>query len=122
MASEVRVTTRNAEFLNEEDPGLPPLDLSDAAIEGLLRGARMRDCVTSDEIRLLRSTESAESERFLAKFDAMGVRLMEADAKIEGEARTDEESEEVPEGENGLIELQQPPPLVKSVKKGPVER
>jgi hypothetical protein len=118
MAREVRVTTRNAEFLKEEDPGLPPLDLSDAAIESLLRG----DCVTSDEIRLLRSTESAESERFLAKFDAMGVRLMEADAKIEGEARTDEESEEVPEGENGLIELQQPPPLVKSVKKGPVER
>jgi hypothetical protein len=118
MTREVRVTTRNAEFLKEEDPGLPPLDLSDAAIESLLRGARMRDCV----IRLLRSTESAESERFLAKFDAMGVRLMEADAKIEGEARTDEESKEVPEGENGLIELQQPPPLVKSVKKGPVER
>jgi hypothetical protein len=67
------VTTRNAEFLKEEDPGLPPLDLSDAAIERLLRGAQMRDCVTSDEIRLLRSTESAESERFLAKFDAMGV-------------------------------------------------
>ena len=64
-------------MLEEEDPGIPPLDLSDAAVESLLHSAKMRGYVTNDQISLLRSSEEAKSEQIediLAKFGEMGVR------------------------------------------------
>ena len=77
MASEIKVTPQNVEMLEEEDPGIPPLDLSDAAVESLFHSAQRRGYVTNDQISLLRSSEEAKSEQiedFLAKFDEMGVR------------------------------------------------
>ncbi|MGC1351969.1 MAG: RNA polymerase sigma factor region1.1 domain-containing protein [Xanthobacteraceae bacterium] len=94
MASEIKETPQNVEMLEEEDPGIPPLDLSDAAVESLLHSAQMRGYVTNDQISLSRSSEGAKSEQIediLAKFDEMGGRLVEADAKIEVEVPTDEE-------------------------------
>ena len=125
MASEIKVTPQNVEMLEEEDPGIPPLDLSDAAVESLLHSAQMRGYVTNDQISLSRSSEGAKSEQIediLAKFDEMGGRLVEADAKIEVEVPTDEESEEEAGRENELVERRQTSPLVKSGKKDPVER
>jgi RNA polymerase primary sigma factor len=125
MASEIKVTPQNALMLDEEDPGIPPLDLSDAAVESLLHSAEMRGYVTNDQISLLRSSEEAKSEQIediAANFDEMGVRLVEADAKIEVEVATHKESEEEAGGENELVELQQPSLSVKSGRKAPVER
>ena len=125
MASEIKVTPQNVEMLEEEDPGIPPLDLSDAAVESLLHSAQMRGYVTNDQISLSRSSEGAKSEQIediLAKFDEMGGRLVEADAKIEVEVPTDEELEEEAGRENELVERRQTSPLVKSGKKDPVER
>ena len=125
MASEIKVTPQNVEMLEEEDPGIPPLDLSDAAVESLLHSAPMRGYVTNDQISLSRSSEEAKSEQIediLAKFDEMGGRLVEADAKIQVEVPTDEELEEEAGRENELVERRQPSPLVKSGKKDPVER
>ena len=53
MASEIKVTPQNVEMLEEEDPGMPPLDLSDAAVEGLLHSAQMRGYVTNDQNQLV---------------------------------------------------------------------
>src|ERR1700758_4815372 len=125
MASEIKVTPQNVRMLDEEDPGIPPLDLSDAAVESLLHSAEMRGYVTNDQISLLRSSEEAKSEQIediAANFDEMGVRLVEADAKIEVEVATHKESEEEAGGENELVELQQPSLSVKSGRKAPVER
>jgi RNA polymerase primary sigma factor len=125
MASEIKVTTQNPEFLEDEDPGILPLDLSDGAVESALHGAQMRSYVTGDRLSLLRSSEEAKSEQVedtLAKFDEMGVRSVEADAKIEVEARIDDESEEDAGAENELVELQQSSLLIKLQRKDPVER
>ena len=76
-------------------------------------------------ISLLRSSEEAKSEQiedFLAKFDEMGVRLVETDAKVDVEVPTDEESEEEAGAGNELVERRQPSALVKSGRKDPVER
>jgi RNA polymerase primary sigma factor len=125
MASEIKVTTQNPEFFEEEDTGIPPLDLSDAAVESLLHSAQMRGYVAGEQISLLRSSEEAKSEQIediLANSDEMGVHLADAVAKTEVEARTNEESEENSEGGNEFVELQQPALLVKSGRKDPVER
>jgi RNA polymerase primary sigma factor len=124
MASEIKVTPQNVEMLEEEDPGIPPLDLSDAAAESLFHSAQRRGYVTKDPNSLLHSSEEAKSEQiedFLAKFDEMGVRL-EADAKVDVEVPTDEESEEEAGAGNELVERRQPSALVKSGRKDPVER
>jgi RNA polymerase primary sigma factor len=125
MASEIKVTPQNVEMLEEEDPGIPPLDFSDAAVKSLLQSAQMRGYVTNDQISLLRSSEGAKSEQIddiLAKFDEMGVRLVEAVATIEVEVPTHKESEEEAGGENELVEHRQPSLSVKSGRKEPVER
>jgi RNA polymerase primary sigma factor len=119
------VTTQKAELLEEEDPGIPPLDLSDAAFESLPRSVQMRDYGTSDEISLVHSSEQAGSEQIgniVAKFDEMGVRRVQADAKIEVETRTDGETEEEAEGESDLVARRQPPPLTSPGRKDGVER
>jgi RNA polymerase primary sigma factor len=125
MTSEIKVTTQNAEFSEEEDLGIPPLDLSEAAVEGFLHSAQLRGYVTGDPISLLRSSEEAKSEQAvdnLATFDGMGVRWAEMEAKIEVEARIDDKSEEDAGRENELVELQQSSLLIKPPKKEPVER
>jgi RNA polymerase primary sigma factor len=125
MASEIKMTPQNVEMLEEQDPGIPLLDLSDAAVESLLHSAKMRGYVTYDQISLLRSSEEAkpdEIEDILAKFNEMGVRLVETDTKIDVEVPTDEESREEAGGESELVELHQPSLSVKSGRKDPVER
>ena len=58
-------------MLEKEGPGIPPLDLSDAAVMSLLHSAKMRGYVTNDQINSLLSSEEVKSEQIediLAKF------------------------------------------------------
>ena len=124
MASEIKVTPQNVEIL-EEDPGILPLDLSDAAVESLLHTAKIRGYVTNDQIGLLRSSEEVKPgqiEEILAKCNEMGVGLVETDATIDVEVPTEEDSEEETGGENEFVERHQPLLSVKSGRKDPVER
>src|ERR1022692_1313202 len=99
-------------MLEKEGPETPtdhaPLDLSDAAVNDLIRSAKKRGYVTHDQINALLSSEEVKSERIedmLAKFSEMGVNVVETN-----------------EAENELVEVQQRPVPAKSGAKEPAER
>ena len=119
-------------MLENEGPESPtdhaPLDLSDAAVNDLIRSAKKRGYVTHDQINALLSSEEVKSERIedmLAKFSEMGVNVVETEeAEPEEEVATCEEPEEETggENENELVEIQQRPVPAKSGAKDPAER
>ena len=104
------------------------LDLSDAAVNALVRSAKKRGYVTQDQINALLSSEEVNSEQIesiLAKFSEMGINVVETkEARLEEEVETREEPEEgeETEGENGLVEIQQRSVPAKSGAKEPAER
>ena len=126
MASKIKVTPQKEEMLEEEGPDSPLLDLSDAAVNDLIRGAKKRGYVTHNQINALLSSEEVKSEQIediLAKFSEMGVSVVETkDAELEEEVATREEPDEEAEGENELVEVQQRPVPAKSGAKDPAER
>src|SRR5882672_1916271 len=111
MASKTNATPRKEEVPNKEGPETPPdsplLDLSNAAVKKLIRGAKKRGYVTHDQINALLSSEEVKSEQIedvLAMLSEMGVNVVEnEDAEPEDEAR--EEPEEEPEG-GEVVEVQ----------------
>jgi RNA polymerase primary sigma factor len=121
---------KEEEMLEKEGPETPtdhaPLDLSDAAVNDLIRSAKKRGYVTHDQINALLSSEEVKSERIedmLAKFSEMGVNVVETkEAEFEEEVATREEPEEEAEDENELVEVQQRPVPAKSGAKEPAER
>src|SRR5262249_25895807 len=132
MASIIKVTAHKEKIPENEGSESPPdnplLDLSDAAVKGLIRTARKRGYVTHDQINALLASEEVNSEQIetiLAKFSEMGVNVVEAkEAQLEEEMtpRREPEGEET-EGESSeLVEFQQRSVLTKSEAKEPVER
>jgi RNA polymerase primary sigma factor len=113
-------------MLEKEGPETPLLDLSDAAVEELIRSARKQGYVTHDEINALLSSEEVKSEQIeniLAKFSEMGVNVIKAkEAGLEEEVATPDEPDEEAEGENELIGVRQQPAPAKSGSKEPTER
>jgi RNA polymerase primary sigma factor len=126
MATKIKVTPQKEEMLEKERPETPLLDLSDAAVKDLIRGAKKRGYVTHDQINALLSSEEVESEQIediLAKFSEMGVNVVETkEAELEEEVATREEPEEEAESESELVEVQQRPIPAKSGAKDPAER
>ena len=126
MASKIKVTPQKEEMLEEEGPDSPLLDLSDAAVKDLIRGAKKRGYVTHNQINALLSSEEVKSEQIediLAKFSEMGVSVVETkEAELEEEVATREEPDEEAEGENELVEVRQRPVPAKSGAKDPAER
>ena len=115
MASKIKVTLQKEEMPekkgSETPPDRPLLDLSDAAVNGLIRSAKKRGYVSHDQINALVSSEEVKSEQIediLAKFSEMGVNVIEIkEAELEQEVAAREETEEEAEGENELVEVQQ---------------
>jgi RNA polymerase primary sigma factor len=109
-------------------PDSPLLDLSDAAVKDLIRGAKKRGYVTHNQINALLSSEEVKSEQIediLAKFSEMGVNAVETEeAELEEEVATREEPDEEAggENENELVEVQQRPVPAQSGAKDPAER
>ena len=130
MASKIKVTLQKEEMPekkgSETPPDRPLLDLSDAAVNGLIRSAKKRGYVSHDQINALVSSEEVKSEQIediLAKFSEMGVNVIEIkEAELEQEVAAREETEEEAEGENELVEVQQRSVPAKSGAKDPAER
>ena len=131
MASTIKVTPQKEKIPENEGSESPPdnplLDLSDAAVKGLIRTAKKRGYVTHDQINALLASEEANSEQIetiLAKFSEMGINVVETkEDRLEEEVdiRKEREEEET-EGENQSIEIQQRWAPTKSEAKEPVER
>jgi RNA polymerase primary sigma factor len=119
MASKITGTPQK-----EEAPDRPLLDLTDAAVKELIRGAKKRGYVTHQQINALQSSEDVKSEQIediMAKLSEMGVTVVETE-ETEEEAAADEEPEEKTESGNGLVEVQQRPVPAKSEGKDLAER
>src|SRR6195256_6575965 len=130
MASKTNVTPRKEEVPNKEGPETPPdsplLDLSNAAVKKLIRGAKKRGYVTHDQINALLSSEEVKSEQIedaLAMLSEMGVNVVETeDTEPEEEAAAREEPEEEAESEGGEIAEVQHKVPAKTEAKEPAER
>src|SRR5262245_4471568 len=123
---EVKPETPEKEASETPDTPLPLLDLSDAAVKKLIRGAKKRGYVTVDQINSVLPSEEVNSEQIedvLAMFSEMGVNVVETeetDSEEEATAREEPEEEAEAEG-NELVEVQRAVPA-KSEAKEPAER
>jgi RNA polymerase primary sigma factor len=117
IGSDIVVTPLKEEIPEKEGPEGPPdrplFDLSDMAVEQLIRSAKKRGYVTYGQINALLSSEEVKSEQIediLAKFSEMGINVIETkEAEPEEEVATGEEPEEEAEGDNELVAVQQGP-------------
>ena len=134
MASKVKATgkdekkeeTPEKEVSDTPDTPLPLLDLSDAAVKKLIRGAKKRGYVTVDQINSVLPSEEVNSEQIedvLAMFSEMGVNVVETEEAEPDEEAAREEQEEEPEADSSseLVEAQRAVPA-KSEAKEPAER
>jgi RNA polymerase primary sigma factor len=111
----------------ETSPDRPLLDLSDAAVEALIRAALRRGYVTHDQINALLASDEVSSEQIeniLAMFSDIGINVVETkEAGLEEEvAREEPEEEDGTDGKNEMLEIQQPSVPARSVVKEPAER
>src|SRR5437870_11538082 len=120
---EVKPETPEKDAPDTPDTPLPLLDLSDAAVKKLIRGAKKRGYVTVDQINAVLPSEEVNSEQIedvLAMFSEMGVNVVETEDPEPEEEGAREEPEEEPEG-GDIVEVQRAVP-VKAEAKEPAER
>src|SRR5882757_2924246 len=116
--------TTGQQFQNASDTPVPVLDVSDAALKTLIRGAKKNGYVTHKQITALCEEVNPEQvEDVLAMFSQMGVNIIEGeDAEAEEEDEAAEEPEDEAESEGGqLVEVQRAVPA-KVKAKEPGER
>ena len=108
------------------DTPLPVLDLSDAAVKKMIKGAKKRGYVTYEQLNAVMPSEEVTSEKIedvLAMMNEMGINVVEteeAEAGEEEEAAAEEpEQEETESGE--LVEVTPKTPT-KAEAKEPAER
>jgi RNA polymerase primary sigma factor len=131
MARKTKITPRKEQVPEKEGPETPPecplLDLSDAAVEKLIRTAKKRGYVTHEQINLLSKEVNLEQiEDILVMFSSMGINVIETEEMSEEGGREEdgerEEDDDEPEAESSeLVEVQQKIPT-KFEAKEPIER
>ena len=107
------------------DGPLPLLDLSDAAVKKMIKGAKKRGYVTYEQLNAVMPSDEVTSERIedvLAMLNEMGINVVETEEASEDEEEAREEPEEEPESESGELVEVTPKPLAKSEAKEPAER
>src|SRR5215510_1776178 len=120
---DVKPETPEKDAPDTPDTPLPLLDLSDAAVKKLIRGAKKRGYVTVDQINAVLPSEEVNSEQIedvLAMFSEMGVNVVETEDPEPEEEGAREEPEEEPEG-GDIVEVQRAVPA-KAEAKEPAER
>src|SRR5262249_45771335 len=120
---EVKPETPEKDAPDTPDTPLPLLDLSDAAVKKLIRGAKKRGYVTVDQINAVLPSEEVNSEQIenvLAMLSEMGVNVVETEDPEPEEEGAREEPEEEPEG-GDIVEVQRAVPA-KAEAKEPAER
>src|ERR1700691_2357467 len=90
------------------DAPLPLLDLSDAAVKKMIKGAKKRGYVTYEQLNAVMPSEEVTSEKIediLAMMSEMGINVVETEeAESEEEEARDEPDEEEPEAAGALVE------------------
>src|SRR5579864_4305618 len=85
------------------DAPLPLLDLSDAAVKKMIKGAKKRGYVTYEQLNAVMPSEEVTSEKIediLAMMNEMGINVVETeDAEADGEEAEEAEEEESEGGE-----------------------
>jgi RNA polymerase primary sigma factor len=126
MARKVKATPQKEEVPEEDVPETPLLDLFDAAVTVVIRGAKKRGYITHNQINTLLSSGEVKSEQIediLTKFSDMGIHVVETtDAEFGEEVATGEEVEDEAEDKNTLDEVQQRGVPAKAVTKDPAAR
>src|SRR5262245_53356338 len=105
------------------DALLPLLDVSDAAVKGLIGTAKKRGYVTHDQAKSLSEELNCEQiEDVLAMFSEMGVKVVEHEETADTDEKDREEAAEEPEADaSEQVELRQRVPT-QSEGKEPAER
>ena len=121
MASTFKPTPQDAP---EKGADRPLLDRTDAAIKTLVRAAKERGYITTDQINSVLSSKEVNSEQIediLAMFSGIGVKIVEPE-EASDDKEPDEEPEEEIESESAeLVEIPQKLPS-KPDGKEPIER
>src|SRR5260370_8332365 len=101
MASSPKVTPQKDKVPekggSETPPDSPLLDLSDAAVQKLIRSAKKRGYVTHDQINSVLPSEEVNSERIedvLAMFSEMAVNVFEPEEATEEAQQQPEQPDE----------------------------
>jgi RNA polymerase primary sigma factor len=120
MTSQKKETPENA------DHETPLIDLSDAAVNQLIRTAKRRGYVTHGQINELLYGEEMKSEQIediLAKLDEIGINVVETkEADLEEEVATQENPEKEADSDTELVEVRQRPVSIQSGLKESAER
>src|SRR4030095_9135977 len=91
------------------DAPLPLLDLSDAAVKKMIKGAKKRGYITYEQLNAVMPSEEVTSEQIediLAMMNEMGINVVEqddAEPEEQAEEVREEPEEEEPDGE--LVEV-----------------
>ncbi len=116
--------TPEKEGAESPDAPLPLLDLSDAAVKKMIKGAKKRGYVTYEQLNAVMPSEEVTSEKIediLAMMNEMGINVVEnEEAEADGDEEKDEAEEE--ESESGELVEVTPKPIAKSEAKEPSER
>src|SRR5262249_57166204 len=115
MANNIKATSQKEDVPEQEAaPDSLLIDLSDAAVNKLIRSVKKRGYVTHDQINSVLPSEEVNSEQIedvLAMFSEMGVNVVETEEPSEEGEEQREEPDEEAESEGGeLVEVQQKVP------------
>ena len=130
MASKAKAKEQKEEVPEKEaaeatpDAPLPLLDLSDAAVKKMIKGAKKRGYVTYQQLNAVLPSEEVTSEQIediLAMLSEMGINVVEQEDAEPGEEAEKEEADDDEPESNELVEVQQKVPA-KTEAKEPSER
>ncbi|HXW39977.1 MAG TPA: RNA polymerase sigma factor region1.1 domain-containing protein, partial [Xanthobacteraceae bacterium] len=105
------------------DAPLPVLDLSDAAVKKMIKGAKKRGYVTYEQLNAVMPSEEVTSEKIedvLAMMNEMGINVVETE-ETEADDADDEAEEEESEG-GEIVEVAPAKTPAKSEAREPAER
>ena len=120
------MTSQKEEMPENAGHETPLIDLSDAAVNQLIRTAKKRGYVTHGQINELLYGEEMKSEQIedmLAKLDEIGINVVETkEADLEEEVATQENPEKEADSDTELVEVRQRPVSIQSGLKESAER
>ena len=120
------MTSQKDEMPEDAGHETPLIDLSDAAVNQLIRTAKKRGYVTHGQINELLYGEEMKSEQIedmLAKLDEIGINVVETkEADLEEEVATQENPEKEADSDTELVEVRQRPVSIQSGLKESAER
>ena len=120
------MTSQKDEMPEDAGHEAPLIDLSDAAVNQLIRTAKKRGYVTHGQINELLYGEEMKSEQIedmLAKLDEIGINVVETkEADLEEEVATQENPEEEADSDTELVEVRQRPVSIQSGLEESAER